>query len=134
VATLPPPPPPPPPPQRSTPPPPEAAYAEIVRWFSRAGYREFQVEALAEHARVESGYRPCAVGPADFRYTFQWGGTRLRQLHEFARTDGCPQLDTQLAFADKELRNDPKFSCFWAATTEPTAFAALRRGFGRGSC
>src|ERR1700722_3432736 len=59
-----PPPSPPPPPQRAEPPAPEQAYAEIVRWFSAAGYQKFQVEALAEHARTESGFRPCAAGPA----------------------------------------------------------------------
>ena len=113
---------------------PGQTYAEIVKWFTAKGYRQFQVDALVEHARAESGFRPCAVGPADLRYTFQWGGTRLRQLHEFAHTSGCPQLDTQLAFADKELRNDAKYACFWNATTEPAAYAALRRGFGAGSC
>jgi hypothetical protein len=122
------------PPQSREPPSPEEARAEIARWLSTAGYRDFQVEALVEHARTESGFRPCARGAGDLSYTFQWGGTRLRQLHEFARTSGCPRLDKQLAFADKELRNDPKFSCFWGATTEPAAYAALRRGFGRGSC
>jgi len=112
----------------------EEAHAEIVRWFTAHGYHDYQVAALVQHARAESNFRACAVGPADLRYTFQWGGTRLRQLHAFAHTDGCPQLDTQLAFADKELRNDPKYGCFWDATTEPAAYAALRRGFGAGSC
>jgi hypothetical protein len=124
----------PPPAPSTTPPPPEAARAEIARWFSAAGYKDFQVEALVEHAHTESGFRPCARGAGDLSYTFQWGGLRLRRLHQFARTDGCPQLDTQLAFADNELRNEPRFSCFWAATSEPAAYAALRRGFGRGSC
>jgi len=129
--------PPPPPPIRPLillPPSPAEAEAEIARWFSAKGYHDFQVAALVQHARTESGFRACAVGPADLRYTYQWGGTRLRQLHEFARTDGCPQLDTQLAFADKELRNDPKYACFWDAKTEPAAYTALRRGFGAGSC
>jgi|SRR5665213_1246772 len=124
----------PPAPQSRAPPPANKVRAEIERWFAAAGYKEFQVAALAEHARIESGFRPCAAGAGDLRYTFQWAGTRLRHLHEFARTQGCPQLDTQLAFADKELRNDGKFSCFWRATTEPAALAALRRGFGRGNC
>jgi hypothetical protein len=131
---LPPPPAPPVPPQSPTPPTPEEARAEIYRWFMKAGYKPFQAEALMEHAQTESGFRVCARGVGDLSYTYQWAGTRLRKLHEFAHTDGCPQLDTQLAFADKELRNDPKFSCFWGATTEPGAYAALRRGFGRGSC
>jgi hypothetical protein len=138
VAELPPPPPGPPPPAPEQgpvyPPTPEAARDEIIRYFTRAGYRDFQVAALVAHARTESGFRPCAAGPAGLSYTFQWGGSRLEQLHEFAKTDGCPQLDKQLAFADSELRHEGKFGCFWAAQTEPAAYAALRRGFGAGSC
>jgi hypothetical protein len=121
-------------PQSLAPPSPGEAYAEIVRWFSSAGYKDFQVQALVEHARTESGFRPCAVGPGGYRYLYQWSSTRLEHLHEFARTSGCPQLHTQLAYTDKELRKDPKFSCFWSATTERAAYAALRQGFGRGSC
>jgi hypothetical protein len=124
----------PPAPSRPEPSTPRGVHAEIVRWFSAAGYRRFQAEALADHARIESGFRPCAAGAAGLRYTFQWGGTRLQRLHEFAGARRCPPLDTQLAFADDELRNDPKYSCFWRTTTQSAALAALRRGFGRGSC
>jgi hypothetical protein len=123
-----------PPPQRSEPSTPGRVHAEIVRWFSGVGYRGFQVEALAEHAKIESGFRPCAAGAAGLRYTFQWGGTRLQRLYEFAGARRCPPLDTQLAFADRELRHDPKYSCFWQTTTKSAALAALRRGFGGGSC
>jgi hypothetical protein len=114
--------------------PPERVHAEIVRWFTAAGYREFRVAALAEHARIESGFRPCAAGAAGLRYTFQWGGTRLRRLYEFAGTRSCPPLDKQLAFADDELRTEPNYSCFWQTTTKSAALAALRRGFGHGRC
>lgn len=116
------------------PPPPEEARAEIVRWFTAAGYQGYQVRALVDHARAESGFRPCAAGPGDLRYTFQWGGLRRERLQEFAHTSGCPQLHTQLAFADKELKTEPRYWCFWQATTEATAYAALRRGFGGGRC
>ena len=113
---------------------PNAVRAEIVRWFSQAGYQPFQVTALVEHAKIESGFNPCARAPG-LRYTFQWGGGRLRKLLEFAGTAGtCPPLDKQLAFADRELRNEAAYSCFWEAKTEPAALKALRRGFGRGSC
>jgi len=113
---------------------PSGVHAEIVRWFSKAGYKDFQAEALAEHAKIESGFRPCASG-AGLRYTYQWGGTRLRRLYEFAGAGGkCPPLEKQLAFADSELRNVPEYSCFWQANTKSAALAALRRGFGRGSC
>ena len=133
------PPPPPIPPQaqaaqRTTPPPPAEAQEEMGRWFAAHGYRDYQIVALLQHARTESSFNACAVGPADLRYTFQWGGTRLRQLHTFAHTDGCPQIRAQMAFADWELRNDPKYSCFWGATNSASAYAALRRGFGAGSC
>jgi hypothetical protein len=133
---LPPPPPPAPPPapQSLALPSPDEAREEIWRWFLTHGYKEFQAQALLEHAGTESGFNPCAAGPGGFRYTFQWGAERLQQLQEFAHTQGCPQLHVQLAFADAELRNSAKFSCFWGAKTEEAAYAALRRGFGGGSC
>ena len=112
---------------------PEAARAEIYRWFMTHGYKGFQAEALMEHAQAESGYRACANG-GPYRYLFQWTGTRLEQLQRIAGYSGCPRIHTQLAFADKELRNEPRFSCFWGATDESSAYLALRRGFGRGSC
>ena len=127
-------PPPPPPPVSLELPSSDEARDEIWRWFLTHGYKEFQAQALLEHARTESGFNPCAAGPGGFHYTFQWGGLRLQQLQEFAHTSGCPQLHTQLAFADHELRDEPRFSCFWQATDEESAYAALRRGFGRGSC
>ena len=132
---LPPPPEPPPaPPDSLSPPTPETARAEVAQWFSTHGYQQFQIAALLEHAQVESGFQACAAGPGGFRYLFQWGGTRLNKLQKFAQHSGCPQVKTQLAYADDELRNDPKFTCFWNAATEAGAYAALRRGFGGGSC
>ena len=116
------------------PPAPAEARAEISKWLADAGYQPFQVAALLQHARVESGFNACISGAGDLRYLFQWGSTRRQRLQEFAHTSGCPQIRTQMAFADKELRNDPKFSCFWNAQTQSDAYAALRRGFGQGSC
>ena len=129
-----PPPPAPPPPQSEAPPSPDEAQAEMTQWLHDHGYKDFQISAILGDARDESGFNPCIRGPGDLRYTFQWGGRRLAQLHEFAHTDGCPRLHVQMAFADYELRNEPKFACFWNATTAGEAYAALRRGFGRGSC
>jgi hypothetical protein len=126
--------PPPTPPQSLSPPTPESARAEMVQWLSTHGYKEFQIAALVEHAQVESGFQACAAGPGGFRYLFQWGGTRLQHLQKFAHHSGCPRLKTQLAFTDDELRNDPKFTCFWNAATESGAYSALRHGFGGGSC
>ena len=121
-------------PQAASPPAPEEAHTEIVNWLHAHGYQDFQIQAMVEHARTESGFRACAVGPGGYHYLYQWSSTRLEQLQKFAGYPGCPQLETQLAFADHELRDDPKFSCFWNATTEPAAYTALRRGFGGGSC
>ena len=125
------------PPVPAPPPPPAtrgAVRAEIYRWFAAQGYRPFQAAALVDHAGIESGFHPCIAGAAGLRYTYQWGGRRLRRLHRFAGTRRCPPLDKQLAFADHELRSQPNFACFWRATTEDGALAALRRGFGRGRC
>ena len=113
---------------------PNEVRAEIVRWFTKAGYRDIQVDALVQHAKIESGFRPCAANGSSLRYTYQWGGLRLRRLQEFAGTRDCPPLDKQLAFTDYELRNEPNYSCFWRASTGPAALTALRRGFGHGSC
>lgn len=114
---------------------PRQVATEIIRWFTAAGYKRYQAEALADHAAVESGFRPCAVGPSGLRYTFQWGDLRLLRLHKFAGVDStCPTLEKQLAFADQELRSNPAFACFWQATTRSSALDALRRGFGRGAC
>ncbi len=113
---------------------PAAVRAEIARWFAAKGYRDFQVAALVEHARIESGFQPCAAGAAGLRYTYQWGGTRLQRLYRLAGERRCPPLDRQLEFADRELRSEPNFACFWRTTTTAAAVAALRRGFGRGRC
>jgi hypothetical protein len=109
--------------------------AEIIRYFFAAGYPRPQVEALVDYAQMESGFRPCAVNGSTYHYTYQWSGLRLRRLDEFARANGnCPALDKQLAFADRELRHEPNYSCFLGATTRTAALAALRRGFGFGRC
>ena len=130
-----------PPPQAHAAPPPHIEPATpgqvqtaIYRWFLHAGYPAFQAAALVDHARNESGLHPCIAGPGGLRYTYQWGGTRLQRLYAFAGGQGCPPLDKQLAFADRELRYDAKFSCFLHTATREAALAALRRGFGLGSC
>jgi hypothetical protein len=106
----------------------------MTQWLWEHGYKDFQISAILGDARDESGFNPCIQGPGGFSYTFQWSGRRLAQLHEFAHTNGCPHIRTQMAFADWELRNQPQFACFWNATTAGEAYTALRRGFGRGSC
>jgi hypothetical protein len=106
----------------------------IYNWFLRAGYPPHQAAALVDHARIESGFNPCISGRGGVRYTYQWNGTRLQRLYEFAGTRTCPPLAKQLAFADNELRSNPNFSCFLTTSTREAGVAALRRGFGRGRC
>jgi hypothetical protein len=134
VAQAPPPLPPPPVVRPVEPHTPGGVRAKMVRWFSAKGYREPQVHALVEYARTESGFNPCISNGSRYRYTFQWGGPRLRRLAEFSGTRGCPSLEKQFAFADQELRDEPNYSCFWDAHTRSGALAALRRGFGHGRC
>ena len=124
----------PPPPPISEPSTPGQVQTAIYRWFLKAGYPAFQAAALVDHARIESGLNPCIAGPGGLRYTYQWGGTRLQRLYDFAGSRTCPALAKQLAFADDELRHNPNFSCFLGAKTREAAIAALRRGFGHGSC
>lgn len=130
---------PPPPPQAQPPLPrepstPGQVQTAIYRWFINAGYPAFQAAALVDHARIESGLNPCIGGPGGLRYTYQWGGTRLQRLYDFAATRTCPPLAKQLEFADNELRRNPNFSCFLSTNTREAAVAALRRGFGLGRC
>ena len=134
--TAPPPQPPPvrPAPRAAVPQTPDRVRAEIARWFTHAGYKPPQVDALVDYARMESGFRPCAINPAGYRYSFQWSGLRLRRLEEFAGTRTCPPLEKQLAFADRELRGEPNYACFWHASSRRAALTALRRGFGYGRC
>ena len=121
-------------PRSTAPPGPDVIRAEMISWLWRAGYQPPQIGAMIDYAHMESGFRPCAINPAGYRYTFQWSGPRLRRLEEFAGTRACPHIRKQLAFADHELRNEPNYSCFWRATSRPAALAALRRGFGYGRC
>jgi hypothetical protein len=119
---------------RAEPAAPREVEAAILHWFWKAGYKDYQTQAMAEQAWIESGYRPCVAGPHGLRYTYQWGYERLQQLYAFAGTDSCPSLDIQLTFADNELRNNPSYWCFWQAPDYGSAVAALRRGFGQGRC
>jgi hypothetical protein len=122
------------PPSAAEPSTPDQVQTAIYRWFLKAGYPAFQAAALVDHARIESGLNPCIGGRGGWRYTYQWGGTRLQRLYEFAGTRSCPPLAKQLAFADDELRHNPNFSCFLTTSTREAAATALRRGFGRGRC
>ena len=127
------------PPPPTSPPRPEprtrgGVQAEIIRWFSAHGYRPSQVYALVDYVRMESNFNPCITNGRSYLYSFQWDTERARRLAAFAGTNSCPPLEKQLAFADRELRTNPNYSCFFYAADRTTALAALRRGFGYGRC
>jgi hypothetical protein len=106
----------------------------IAQYFRGAHYKEFQVQAIIRHAEIESDFQPCVIGTSGSSYLFQWLGERLTRLYQRAGHRFCPTLETQLAFADGELKSEPMYACFWRAPNFATALAALRRGFGRGKC
>jgi len=106
----------------------------MVHWFRHKGYKEPQVGALIDYARMESNFNPCITNGRRYKYTFQWSAERLDRLAQFSRTRSCPPLEKQLAFADWELRTNGNYTCFFDATTRSSALSALRRGFGYGRC
>ena len=107
----------------------EFVRATMLTWLLAHGYQGYQAEAMIRSAGVETTWRPCAVGRSG-NFLFQWRGTRLVSLRRFARTWACPALETQLAFADIELRTDPAYRAFWS-TPPRTAYATFRHVFER---
>ena len=110
----------------------EAVRAFMLSWFVAHHYSPAQAEAMVRQAYIESNLQPC-VRSSTGSWLYGWVGTRRHALASYARTPGCPGLETQLAFADWELRSQPAFASFWRAPPQ-AAFAVLRRCFGRGQC
>ena len=71
--------------------------------------------------------------PAALVHTERVTTKQVRVTAAYAGTGGCPSLETQLSFADQELRREPAFGAFWRASSQ-SAFTVLRRCFGRGQC
>jgi hypothetical protein len=94
-------------------------------------YSPAQADAMIRQASIESHLQPC-VRSYTGSWLYGWTGHRRQALAAYARTGSCPNVETQLAFADWELRNEP-FSAFWHAPPQST-FAVLRQCFGRGQC
>jgi hypothetical protein len=109
-----------------------AVRAFMLTWFMAHHYSPVQAEAMIRQASIESNLQPC-VRSATGSWLYGWVGTRRRALAAYAGTGGCPALQTQLAFADRELHGQPAFAAFWQASPQ-NAFAVLRRCFGRGQC
>lgn len=80
------------------------AYA--MQWLTKHGYAQPQAAAMVGHGVQESGLNPTATGDNGTAYgAFQWRGSRLAGLYDFARTKGQDPaaLDTQLGYMDHEL-------------------------------
>src|SRR5260370_27105743 len=110
----------------------DAVRALMLSWFLSHHYSPVQAEAMVRQAYIESNLQPC-VRSSTGSWLYGWVGTRRHALAAYAGTGGCPGLETQLAFADRELRDIPAFAVFWRASSQ-NAFAVLRRCFGRRQC
>ena len=107
-----------------------AVRAFMLSWFLAHNYSPDHAEAMIRQADIESRLEPC-VAVQSGHWLYGWVGARRRALAAYAGTNGCPPLVTQLEFADHELRTD--YASFWEAPPH-SAFAVLRRCFGRGRC
>src|SRR5438876_10088989 len=106
-----------------------AVRAFMLSWLLSHNYSPAHADALIQQANIESALQPC-VRWRTGSWLFGWTGTRRRTLAAYAGTTGCPSLEIQLAFADRELRGQPAYAGFWRASPQ-TCFAVLRQCFGR---
>lgn len=110
--------------------------AIMLAWFLAHGYAPHQAEAIIHSAWIETRLQPCRVGRSG-AYLFQWAGKRLTALRAYAGPR-CPSLETQLAFADAELRHAvdwrgrPLYAAFWRQRTEDGAYRVFRCSFEAG--
>jgi hypothetical protein len=110
----------------------EAVRAFMLSWFLAHNYSPLHAAAMIEQANMESGLKPC-VRARTGSWLYGWTGSRRHALAAYAGTSTCPGLETQLAFADHELRSEPAYAPFWRASAQ-NSFAVLRQCFGRGRC
>jgi hypothetical protein len=110
----------------------EAVRAFMLSWLLTHNYSPYQAEAMVRQAHMESGLQPC-IRSRTGSWLYAWTGSRRLALAEYAGTAGCPALEAQLAFADRELRGEPAYAAFWRASSH-NAFPVLRQCFGRGRC
>lgn len=108
----------------------DAVRALMLSWFLAHNYSPIHAQAMIKQAELESNLQPC-VRSRTGAWLYGWVGSRRLKLAAYAGTNGCPPLEKQLAFADRELRTE--YTQFWAAHPSK-CFAVLRRCFGRGQC
>ncbi|MGC2415286.1 MAG: hypothetical protein WA459_21645 [Stellaceae bacterium] len=110
----------------------EAVRAFMLSWFLSHNYSLVHAEAMIQQAKMESGLKPCTRSRTG-SWLYGWTGSRRHALAAYAGTSACPGLETQLAFADHELRSVPVYAPFWRASAANT-LVVLRQCFGRGRC
>src|SRR5579872_1088376 len=108
-----------------------AMRAVMLSWFLTHHYPPSHAEAMIQQANIESRLQPC-VRSRTGSWLYGWVGARRQALSAYAGTSGCPSVEAQLSFADKELHTS-SFSSFWRAPPD-RAFSVLRQCFGRGLC
>src|SRR3954452_25385284 len=94
----------------------EAVRAFMLTWFLAHNYSPPQAEAMIRQAYIESNLQPC-VRFSMGSWLYGWVGARRQALAAYADACGCPSLETQLAFADLELRRERPFGAFWRASS-----------------
>ena len=101
-------------------------------WLTDHGYSPPQRDAVLSYIKRESDFHPDLIERTGV-CLMQWAGSRRMQV--LAESAGrCPPWTRQLEIADRELRTEPAYRCFWRAMTYTGALSAIRRGFGRGRC
>jgi hypothetical protein len=105
----------------------EIVRAFAMQWLLAHGYG-YHADAVLKYIEGESGFEVC-VEKRTGHFLFQWVGSRVTALHNFAGP-GCPGVETQLEFADQELRSG-LYARFWSAPAGQD-YKTLRRTFGQG--
>ncbi len=107
----------------------EAVRALMLSWLLSHNYAGYQAEAIIRNAWIESRLQPCIVARSGSSYLFQYVGSRKRKLQQMSG-GGCPSVEAQLAFLDRELHS-AAYSRFLTAPPH-LAFAVFRRCYEHG--
>jgi hypothetical protein len=85
------------------------SYGNMVQKWKALGYSDGGARGIADNMTRESGGDPTAIGPGGAAIgLFQHEGPRREALEKFAKDRGTKPTDpdTQIAFADNELKTD----------------------------
>lgn len=107
----------------------EALCLAISLWLTQHGYDAPRRDAVLEYVRLESGFDPKVVRRTG-ACLFQWAGKRRIAVLALGR-GRCPNWQTQVAHADRELRTVHRYGSFWTCAPGQ-AFREFRQHFGRG--